>query len=185
MTEYKHLRLVVLPLHSQAEIPLDESQLSLVQMSYEEKVSPPRGTVQQIYSDQRARSVGVQSNHKRKGRANLEITVRMPTKSRSTHVPGGGAWDPHTQPTIMCKYGFTEENRGTLRAGIYLLVVDVTVKSNSGHPTKSCIPRTKLQSRRCLTRRVLQSFSCKALAGGDPLQELLESKDTHRPRALR
>ena len=30
---------------------------------------------------------------------------------------------------------------GIPRAGLYLLIADVTVQSHSGHPTRGCIPR--------------------------------------------
>jgi len=46
-------------------------------------------------------------------------------------VPDSGPRDAHSNQ-------FTED---PARAGLYLLIADVTVSSHSGHPTRVCIPR--------------------------------------------
>ena len=50
---------------------------------------------------------------------------------------------PHT---IMCMgvESFTEENRGQPHVPSYISLVDVTVYSHSGHPTRGSIPRLPL-----------------------------------------
>ena len=44
----------------------------------------------------------------------------------------------------MLPFGEVVWRKGSARAGLYLLIADVTVSSHSGHPTRGCIPNLLL-----------------------------------------
>ena len=50
------------------------------------------------------------------------------------------------QPLIWGYHPLLKKTESAARVGLYLLVLDVTMQSHSGHPTRGCIPRCILRS---------------------------------------